>query len=218
MARFDGYLFSKLHLIGSRSEGLIYILQHWDYSEDPVIKKAMLWQEDPTLHKFLGKKVTIAGTFGQDGIRYDKISGLSPEPEIAKGEVEPHKLEVSLKLEQEVLWVDKMPPQPKPQGMDLTLLVKWPYRSIWHGMCPTSQIYDFFIEKDGEIIWQWSKSQMFIMVVIPVNIPGGDPVEFSVRWSFSSAEIKAEGDYLARAVFVASGQEATKTFQVKFAA
>lgn len=101
--------------------------------------------------------------------------------------------------------------------MNLTLLVKWPYRSIWHGMCPTSQIYDFFIEKDGKIIWQWSKGQMFLMVFTPVNIPGGDPVEYSVQWSFSSEEIQAEGDYLARAVFIASGQEATKAFQVKFA-
>lgn len=218
MARFDGYLFSKLHLIGTRSEGPIYLLQHWDYSENPVIKQTELWQEDPNLHKFLGKKVTIDGAFGQDGIRYDQISDLSPEPEKAKGLAEPHKLEVSLKLEHEILWVDKEPPQPKPQGMNLTLLVQWPYRSIWQGMCGTSQIYDFFIEKNGKIIWQWSKSQMFIMVMIPVNIPGGDPVEFSVRWSFSSAEILAEGDYLARAVFVASRQEATKAFQVKFAA
>jgi hypothetical protein len=217
MARFDGYLFSKLHLIGSKSEGPIYILQRWDYSEDPVIKNAMPWQEDDGLHKFLGKKVTIAGTFGQDGIRYEKISDLSPVPEIEKEAYEPHKLEVSLKLEHEVLWVDKMPPQPKPQGMNLTLLVKWPYRSIWHGMCPTSQIYDFFIEKDGEIIWQWSKGQMFIMVFTPVNIPGGNPVEYSVQWSFSSDQIQTEGDYLARAVFIASGQEATKAFQIKFA-
>ena len=217
MAKFDGYLFSKLHLIGSKSEGPIYILQRWDYSENPVIKKAMVFQEDPNLHKFLGKKVTIEGAFGQDGIRYEKISDLSPVPEIEKEAFEPHKLEVALKPEHEVLWVNKMPPQPKPQGMNLTLLVKWPYRSIWHGMCPTSQIYDFFIEKDGKIIWQWSKGQMFLMVFTPVNIPGGDPVEYSVQWSFSSEEIQAEGDYLARAVFIASGQEATKAFQVKFA-
>jgi hypothetical protein len=218
MARFDGYLFSKLHLIGSRSEGPIYLLQRWDYSENPVIKKAAPFQEDPNLQKFLGKKVTIEGTFRQDGILYEKISDLSPGPYEAKDMVETHRLEVSLKLEDEVLWVNKMPPQPKPQGMNLTLLVKWPYRSIWQGTCPTSQIYDFFIEKDEKIVWQWSKGRMFSMIVIPVNIPGGDPVEYSVRWSFSSDEIQAEGDYLVRAVFIASRQEATKGFQVKFAA
>jgi len=217
MARFDGYLFSKLHLIGSKSEGPIYILQHWDYTENLVIKKAMLWQEDPNLHKFLDKKVTIEGAFGQDGIRYDKISALSAGPEMEVELAGPYKLEVSLKPEFEVLWIDKKPPQPKPLSMDLTLLVKWPYRSIWHGVCPTSQKYDFFIEKDGKIIWQWSKGRMFSMMVTPVNIPGGDPVEYPVRWSFSSDQIQEEGDYLARAVFIASRQEAATAFQVKFA-
>jgi len=216
MARFDGYLFSKLHLIGTKSEGPFYILQRWDYSEHPVIKKAMPWQEDPNLHKFLDKKVTIEGAFGQDGIRYEKISVLSSGPAMEQDLAGPHNLEVSLKLEHEVLWVDKMPQQPKPQSMNLTLLVKWPYRSIWHGVCPTSQIYDFFIEKDGKIIWQWSKGRMFSMIVTPVNVPGGDPVEYSVRWSFSSDQIKTEGDYLARAVFIASRQEAARAFQAKF--
>lgn len=116
MAKFDGYLFSKLHLIGSKSEGPIYILQRWDYSENPVIKKAMVFQEDPNLHKFLGKKVTIEGAFGQDGIRYEKISDLSPVPEIEKEAFEPHKLEVALKPEHEVLWVNKMPPSRSPRA------------------------------------------------------------------------------------------------------
>jgi len=218
MARFDGYLFSKLHAIGTKSEGPIYILQHWNYSENPVIKKTMPWQEDPNLHKFLDQKVTIEGAFGQDGIRYEKISSLSPMPEMVKEAVELLKLEVDLKLEHEVLWVNKQPPQPKPQIMNLTLLVRWPYRSIWHGLCPTSQIYDFFIEKDGNVVWQWSKGRMFSMIVTPVNIPGGAPVEYSVGWSFSSEEIQVEGDYLARAIFIASGQEISRDFKIKFAA
>lgn len=217
MARFDGYLFAKLHLIGTRSEGPIYFLQSWDYSENPVIKKTMPWQEDPELHMFLGKKVTLEGTFSEEGIRYRKISDLFPESEMVEVMAEPHKLELSLKLEQEVLTVDKMPPQPKPQSMEFTFLVKWPYRSIWHGLCPTSQIYDFFIEKDGEIVWQWSKGRMFAMVVTPVNVPGGAPVEYPIRWNFSSDEIQSEGDYLLRAVFIASGQVATKAFPLKFA-
>ena len=218
MARFDGYLFSKLHLIWTRLEGPIYILQCWDYREIPVIKQTLPWQEDPNLHKFLGKKVTIDGVFGPEGLRYEKIGDLSPEPERAGDLAEPQRLEVSLQLEHEVLWVNKMPPQPKPQGMNLTLLVKWPHRSIWHGLCPTAQLYDFFIEKDGTIIWQWSRGQMFPMVVTPVHIPGGAPLAYEVRWSFASDEITAEGDYLARAVFIASGQEAAQSFQVKFAA
>lgn len=108
MANFDGYLFSKLHAIGTKSEGPIYILQHWDYSENQVIKKAWPWEEDPHLHRFLDQKVTIEGTFGQDGIRYEKISKFSRVAE--KVMVEPHKLEVELKLDSEVLWVNKQPP------------------------------------------------------------------------------------------------------------
>jgi hypothetical protein len=217
MARFDGYLFSKLHLIGTKSEGPFYILQRWDYSEHLVIKKTMSWQEDPDLHKFLDKKVTIEGVFGQDGILYDRISALSWTREMELDVAEPNKLEVSLKLEPKDIWVNEMSPQPKPQSMNLTLLVQWPYRSIWHGVCPTSQIYDFFVEKDGQIIWQWSKGRMFSMIVTPVNVPGGSPVEYEVRWNFSSNQIQAEGDYLARAVFIAARQEAATAFQVKFA-
>lgn len=217
MDRFDGYLFSKLHLIGSKSEGPIYILQRWDYSEHQVIKKTMPWQEDPNLHKFLDKKVTIEGAFGQDGIRYETISVLSSTPKVVPDEAVPNKLEVSVKPEKEVLWVNKMPPQPKPQSMNLTLSVQWPYRSIWHGVCPTSQIYDFFVEKDGQMIWQWSKGRMFSMIVTPVNVSGGSPIEYTVRWDFSSDQIQAEVDYLARAVFIAARQEAATAFQVKFA-
>lgn len=218
MATFEGYLFAKLHLIGSKSEGPKYILQRWDYSENPVIKKAELFEEDANLHKLLGHKVTIEGVFGPDGISYEKIAALSGDMVEPADVAVPHKLELELKPEHEVLWVDKMPPSPpSPQGMKITLRVKWPYRSIWHGICPTSQIYDFFIEKDGKTIWQWSKGQVFIMVITPVIVPGGDFVEYSVQWIFKPEEIQEEGEYLARAIFIASGQEVTKTFQVKFA-
>ena len=75
---FEGFLFSKLQRIGSRSEGPDYFLQGWDYSETPVIKKAYLWEEDPTLQPFLGKKVTILGELTDGGIEYQKISELYP--------------------------------------------------------------------------------------------------------------------------------------------
>lgn len=219
MKRFHGYLFSKLHLIGSRSEGPTYILQLWDYSEIPVVKKVMLWNEDPMLHKFLGKKVTVEGTFRPEGIHYDKILDLQPpdKPE-EEAEKEPA-LEVDLRLGVDVLWVNKMPSPEPPvqQSMDLTLLVKWPYRSIWKGLCPTSQIYDFFIERKDKIILQWSHGIVFLMVLTPVSIPGGDFIEFPVTWYFSPNEIESEGTYTARAIFIASGQETSKDFEIKFA-
>ena len=216
MEEFHGFLFSKLQYIWTESEGPIYFLQQWTYEEIPVVKKAEPWNDDPTLHKFLAKKVSIEGTYHQDGIHYDKIHEIIPgmvEEEAEK------KLEVDLKLETDVLWVNKMPPQKPPikQSMDLTLLVRWPYRSIWHGLCPTSQIYDFFIMHEDKIIWQWGHGKVFIPVITPVTIPGGEPVEYPVTWHFSPDKIESEGTYTARAIFIASGQEVTRDFEVKFA-
>lgn len=215
MGIFDGYLFSKLQCIGTFSEGPLYILQQFDYSEVIIVKTTELWEEDPELHKFLGKKVTVEGMLYGEGIHYVKISPLKPH--VAE-EVE-RKLEVDLKLETDVLWVNKQPPQKPPikQSMDLALLVRWPYRSIWHGLCPTTQIYDFFIEYEGTIIWQWSRGKVFIPVLTPVSIIGNGPVEYPVTWHFSPDEIESEGTYTARAIFVASGQEVAKDFEVKFA-
>jgi hypothetical protein len=64
MARFDGYLFSKLALIGTKSEGPSYFLQQWDYREIPVVKRSFPWKPDPELHRFLDRKVTIWGGNG----------------------------------------------------------------------------------------------------------------------------------------------------------
>ena len=213
MVKFDGYLFSKLYRIGSKSEGPEYFFQQWDYSEIQIVKKANLWEEDPKLHQFLGKKATIEGSFVQGGIQYNTIENLRPlkEPEKEK------KLEIRIKPEREVLWVDKMPGGEAKQSMGLTLLVKWPYRSIWKGLCPTSQIYDFFVERNGEIIWQWSKEQVFLDVLTPVEIPGGDFIPYPETWYFYPKDIKSEGIYTARGKFIASGQEAIANFEIKFA-
>jgi len=219
MTRFDGYLFSKLHLIGSKSEGPSYFLQQWNYSEVPVIKDAMPWEEDPLLHKLLGKKVTIEGSFYQDGIHYQNVTNLQPPEKGALEALREPKLEIILEVP-EVIWVNKMPHQdsPKMQTVELSLLVKWPYRSIWRGWCPTTQIYDFFVEQEGKVVWQWSKGKMFGMAFTPVTIPGSDEfTKYSADWNFSTGEIKEEGTYTIRAVFIASGQEVTKEIEVKFA-
>jgi len=211
LQRFDGYLFAKLVLIGSKSEGPSYILQQWDYKEIPVIKKVYPWEEDPVLHKFLAKKVTIMGNMMEEGIEYKKIKELQPADAAAK------KLKLKLKVP-ELLWVNKMPgPGPIKQYMPMTLFVKWPYRSIWRGTCPTSQIYDFMIEKDGKTIWKWSDGKVFLQVITPVSIPGGRPVEYSVIWEFLPKKIKKEGIYTAKALFIASKQTVEKKFEIKFA-
>ena len=47
--KFDGFLFSKLQAIGTRSEGPAYFLQEFDKKEVPILKHTMLWQVDPAL-------------------------------------------------------------------------------------------------------------------------------------------------------------------------
>jgi hypothetical protein len=158
-------------------------------------------------------QATIEGSIDQDGIHYDKIMGYQPskEPSVQK------KLEIRIKPERDVLWVDKMPGREAKQSMALTLLVKWPYRSIWKGLCPTSQIYDLLVERKGEIIWQWSKERVFLDVLTPVEIPGGDFVPYTETWYFYPKDIKSEGIYTVRGKFIASGQEAIANFEIKFA-
>jgi hypothetical protein len=86
---FNGYLFSKLAAIGTKSEGPKYFLQQADYHELVVCKKVEHWQKDPVLHPHLDFKVVIEGELLPDGIHYVSIkvasveSDSSPEPEPA---------------------------------------------------------------------------------------------------------------------------------------
>lgn len=214
MPKFNGYLFSRLAAIGTKSEGPVYFLQQFDYAEHQVIKKAPLWQEDPKLHRFLNRKVTIDGKMSYSGIEYNTVAPFTQTKALAAA----NQLKLELKLEHDPLWVDKQPgPRRPPQGTAFTLRVKWPYRSIWQGQCPTSQIFDFCVEYNGKPIWTWSEGRVFAQVVTPVTIPGGNWHEFSGAWKINPKTIKAEGAYTAKAVFIASGQEVKKSFKIKFA-
>jgi len=75
MKTFKGYMFTKLDNIGSKSEGPKYFLQLLEkpYDEVVVAKRVELWQEDPMLHQFLGKKVTIEGEIIDKKIKYQKV-------------------------------------------------------------------------------------------------------------------------------------------------
>ena len=70
MTVFNGYLFSKLAAIGTKSEGPKYFLQQADYHELVVCKKVEHWQKDPVLHPHLDFKVVIEGELLPDGIHY----------------------------------------------------------------------------------------------------------------------------------------------------
>ena len=73
MSTFNGFLFSKLGRIGTKSEGPDYFLQLKDYSEVPIIKKAELWQPDPELQKCLGKKVEIVAKHDPTYLEYESV-------------------------------------------------------------------------------------------------------------------------------------------------
>jgi hypothetical protein len=73
MEILEGYLFSKLAAIGSKSEGPQYFLQQFNYDELSIIKQAVPWQEDRNLHPHLNKKVKIEGTITPNGIEYTSI-------------------------------------------------------------------------------------------------------------------------------------------------
>ena len=73
MKDLEGFLFSKLGRIGSKSEGPDYFLQQFDRSERPVVEKvipirkeAHLFEEDPVLQKYIAMEVAIRGRI-EDG-------------------------------------------------------------------------------------------------------------------------------------------------------
>ncbi len=78
MNEFHGFLFSKLHAIGSKSEGPTYFLQQFDYKEIEIEKKTHPWEQDPDLQKYLASKITIAGELVSGHLRYDKVKPYSP--------------------------------------------------------------------------------------------------------------------------------------------
>lgn len=66
MDEISGIVSSETVAKGSKSEGPRYYIQPSDdyanrWSKILVRKKVHLWQNDPVLHKFIGKKVRILG-------------------------------------------------------------------------------------------------------------------------------------------------------------
>jgi len=215
MTRFDGFLFSKLHLIGSKSEGPAYILQQFDYAEIPIAKKAPLWGNDPKLQKHLSSKVSIEGRVSSGLLSYDAVNPYARAEEVR---AEKKALTVELKMESDELVLERQPSSPPARPFSLALRVKWPFRSIWRGVCPTSQIYDIIVERDKQIVWRWGEGRFFTQALTPVAIPGGDFIEFPETWVIDPGRIQSAGVYVVRAVFIASGQEVERKLTIKFAA
>ncbi|MCI5140618.1 MAG: hypothetical protein D3909_02595, partial [Candidatus Electrothrix sp. ATG1] len=156
----------------------------------------------------------VSGEIQGGKLRYDT---LKPYVHQSVEVGEEHRLNLDLRPEAEEICLDKMPISPSPKPFEITLDVEWPYRSIWKGICPTSQIYDFFVEFEGECIWQWSSGKTFLQALTPVAIPGGSPHSFTETWIIRPDLIQSEGVYTIRGLFIASGQEVKKKVEIKFA-
>ena len=214
---FEGYFFAKLERLGSKSEGPEYYLQMMDGKELLVFKKVEAWEEDPVLEEFLGERVEIFGEWKETGMEYIKIK-LASQP------WKQLNIAIQTGLPNDILWVAREPgpeevrfPQPL-RSISLALEVEWPYRSIWRGECPSAQLFDFWLYgPDGRELWQWSEGMIFVNEPTKVEVPGGAPRSAKVQWFFYDRAIPAAGEYLIRAIFLPSGQQVEKTFEVKFA-
>ena len=215
LTKWEGYLFAKLTALGSKSEGPLYALQLEDGKELPIQKKVLPWMEDPVLQTCLGERVTVYGTLrdSEAGINYEKL--VRP-----KG---PLNLDIKLDLTDNTLWINKMPGPapdfpPTMKEVQVGFAVQWPYRSIWEGECPSTQLYDIWIEDPcNRMVWKWSRSLRFLDEVTPVELPGGSPKIVSVPWHYFDDAITQEGTYVVAAKFIASGQIVRKAFSVQFA-
>ncbi len=70
----NGFLFSKLDAMCSKSERPAYFLQTRDDGEVRVFKRsATEYQDDSILRNLLGKKVTITGSMDGDSFKYTAI-------------------------------------------------------------------------------------------------------------------------------------------------
>lgn len=76
----NGFLFSKLGALGTRSEGPQYFLQTFDGREIAIIKHATLWQTDPELQRHIATKVTIEGEMTGPTLSYRSIRPYNPSP------------------------------------------------------------------------------------------------------------------------------------------
>ena len=74
MTEFNGFLYSKLQNMGTRSEGPAYYLQQADYQGDVLVeKRSSPWEADDLLQKFLGMKVKMIGEIVGDALRYSDL-------------------------------------------------------------------------------------------------------------------------------------------------
>ncbi len=74
----SGFLFSKLGMIGSKSEGPAYYLQKFDETEIKIKKHVPFFRDDPALRKHLGTKVTVKGQMEGSEFNYSSVEQCPP--------------------------------------------------------------------------------------------------------------------------------------------
>lgn len=72
-ATIDGFLYSKLSAIDSRSEAPRYFLQTPDGKDVAVESRAQPYLDDPALRQYLGTKVTVVGEMKGAALSYSSI-------------------------------------------------------------------------------------------------------------------------------------------------
>lgn len=213
MKNHEGYLFTKLASIGSKSEGPTYYLQQNDNSELLIKKVADAWKPDPILHQFIARKVVVSGDMQGNQLHYEKIVETKPDktPWVSVG----------IDLPGNTLWVNKMPgseasgPQ---KHVQVSLYVQWPYITPLQGTAPTSQIFDLeILTPSGKSLWKWSEGKRFIKQVTKVALEGMIRHEFKGQWDFFDKDISAEGEYKVVGRFLPINGVVEKGFVVKFA-
>lgn len=232
----EGYLFSKLHAIGSKSEGPSYFLQltrpETAGKELPIHKKTEMWMNDTVLQGCIGRKVTLRSRPAAPGAAPEAGTEAGTEAAAAPtgidyvevlSSAEPLVLGLKMDLKDDTLWIDREPGPapafpPRPKRLDLTFEVLWPYRSEWKGSCPTSQFMELTIEDpQGRTIWRWSSEMLFSAEPTEIKFLGGSPKGMTVHWHYFDSAIAMAGLYVATATFIASGQTIRRPFWIKFA-
>lgn len=87
---YVGIIKSKIERIGTRSEGLEYYIKlenpnEFGQTELLIRKKVHLWENDPVLQKYLGKKVLLIGE--PVFVKHAKFEGTSKSESIIYKEI-----------------------------------------------------------------------------------------------------------------------------------
>jgi len=77
---FEGFVYSKLHALGTKSEGPTYYLQTYPENIDYILKyqDVPIFEDDKQLHKFLALKVAVKGQITIDVPQCIQVKMIKP--------------------------------------------------------------------------------------------------------------------------------------------